>query len=67
MKLFVAVDVGCIECSEKSHVLGVFETEGEAQAVLDDHERRQEENWRGQHHFMLFEVKNIGTVHRVEY
>lgn len=66
-KLYVAVDIGCIECGEDSAVLGVFTSEAEANDVLDDHEHRQSKNWTGQHHFRLFEIDAIDTVYPVEY
>lgn len=66
-KLFVAVDVGCIECGEESAVLGVFTSEEKAQEVLNDHMNRQSKNWRGQHSFEFFEIDGIDVVHRREY
>ena len=66
-KLFVAVDIGCIECGEESAVLGVFTSEEKANEVLTDHKKRQDENWCGQHHFEAFEINGIDVVHRREY
>ena len=36
-KLYVAVDIGCIECGEESAVLGVFTDKAKAREVLDEH------------------------------
>ena len=57
MTVFVAVDIGCIECGEPSAVLGIFEDAEEANRVLDAAAEEQERNWRGQHSFKLFEVE----------
>lgn len=62
----VAVDIGCIECGENSHVLGVFRDRAAAQAVLDEHANRQAENWRGEHRFFIYSVA-VDAVHRAEY
>lgn len=67
MTLYVAVDIGCIECGEDSAVLGVFTTEGEAKEVAEEHMQRHEKNWHGQHHFDVFEVSNVGVINRIEY
>lgn len=65
--LFVAVDVGCIECGEDSAVLGVFVSRAKAEAVCAEHKERQAEEWHGQHSFRVFEVDGIGAEHRAEY
>lgn len=65
--LYVAVDIGCIECEQCSAVLGVFDTLDAAQSVLDDHETRHNQNWSGQHSFEIFEVESINSVVRQEY
>lgn len=66
-KLYVAVDIGCIECGEPSAVLGVFTDENRAQRVCDEHEERQTANWGGQHYFEVFEVDEIDKGIRIEY
>lgn len=67
MALFVAVDIGCIECGEKSAVLGVFETKEEAESVCNEHAGRHQEKWDGQHSFEVFRVPAIGVIVRTEY
>lgn len=54
--VFVAVDVGCIECGEDSNVIGIFATKAQAVKACDE-AREQLENWRGQHMFEVFEAK----------
>lgn len=66
-KLYVVVDVGCIHCGEETNVLGVFTDENKALDVLDEYEKRQEENWHGQHCFGIYEVNEINQEIRVEY
>jgi hypothetical protein len=65
--LYVAVDIGCIECGEESAVLGVFEDENAADAVITEHFERQRENWHGQHHFSVFKIDEINVENRVDY
>ena len=57
---YVAVDIGCIECGEPSHVLGIFTNKEKALNVCKEHEERQNLNWTGQHSFEIFEIKNMG-------
>ena len=49
---YVAVDIGCIECGEPSHVLGIFTNKEKALNVCKEHEERQNLNWTGQHSFL---------------
>jgi hypothetical protein len=53
MKVFVVVDIGCIECGEPTDVLGIFKTEGEADAAVQDPSYFN----GGQHHVQVFEVE----------
>lgn len=65
--LFVAVDIGCIECGESSAVLGVFTDEEKAREVLKEHIARQDKNWCGQHSFECFKVDGIDVIHKRKY
>lgn len=38
---YVVVDIGCYECGEESFAIGVYETEGEAQAGLEAYKARR--------------------------
>lgn len=67
MAYYVAVDIGCIECGETSAVLGIFESEVDANEACDEHSKRQEEHWGGQHYFEVFGVPRISKVIRQEY
>ena len=66
-KLYVAVDIGCIECGEQTNVLGIFTDKNKAWDVLDEHATRQMENWSGQHYFDVYEVNEIDQEIRIEY
>lgn len=66
-KLYVALDVGCIDCMETSAVLGVFTEKNIAEQVCDEHEGRQSENWHGCHSFEVHVIEGIDLENRVEY
>ena len=66
-KYYVAVDIGCIECGESSHVLGIFTKKEKAYEVIHDHKKRQQENWSGQHFFEVFNIDEINKEYKVEY
>lgn len=62
--LFVVFNIGCIECGVSSQLVGVFETEAEAQAIAD--EFNDKFNWRegGQNRFQVFPLPTqVGVVH----
>lgn len=59
--LFVAVDIGCLECGEPSEVLGIFTNKEEAEAICTEAEAYQAEHWHGQHEFQVFEVPEINV------
>lgn len=55
--LYVAVDIGCIECGEYSFVLGVFTRAEDAHAICKEW---KDLGWRGgQHSYEVFEVPEI--------
>lgn len=54
---YVVVDIGCIECGEESAILGIFNDKNKAEKVRKKYDKIQEENWTGQHHFEIFEIK----------
>lgn len=66
-KLYVAVDVGCIECGEPSAILGVFTNIEKAKQVCDEHQERQAKKWGGQHSFEVHTVDGIDKETRIEY
>jgi len=65
--MYVALDIGCIECGEVSNVLGVFTIRKAAEAVIEEHRIRQKEDWWGQHSFEIAEVEVLDKEYRVEY
>lgn len=64
---YVAVDIGCLECGEPSHILGIFTSEEEAYSVIADHRERQAEAWHGEHSFEVFRVEELDRVCYVDY
>lgn len=54
---WLAFDIGCIECGECSDVIGVFNSEEEAQTACDKEQAEQEKNWSGQHAMEVFEIE----------
>ena len=64
---YVAVDIGCIECGENSHVLGIFTDKKKAEKVCDMHEERQRKKWIGQHNFEVYEIKEINKEYPIKY
>ena len=57
--LYVAVDVGCIECGESTSVLGIYTSKDRCEAVLEEARIAQEKDWSGQHSFECHEVAGI--------
>ena len=64
---YVVVDIGCIECGEPTHVLGIFNNKKEANKILEEHEERQREHWSGQHSFEIFEIEELNKEYRINY
>lgn len=65
MKLYIHVDIGCLECGEDSQVVGVFKTREEAEDscltyITDEPNQRGRSwgraEWRGQHEQKIFQV-----------
>ncbi len=57
-KVFVAVDVGCLECGEQSKVIGVFNNKDRADAALQAAEA-QRADWSGEHAFFVSEQEVV--------
>lgn len=58
-ELWVAVDIGCIECGEDSLVLGVFTDRTTAKSAAIAAENIQRNDWHGQHSFEVFRVPGV--------
>ena len=60
MKMFLAFDIGCIECGETSEVIGVYPTREQAEAACQQWcqpgQRWGREGRIGQHSEEVFEV-----------
>ena len=64
---YVAIDIGCLECGEESHILGIFKEKEKAEKVCKDHKQRQNDNWTGQHNFEVQEIEEIDKEYKVNY
>jgi hypothetical protein len=60
-KLYVVVDVGCIECGEYSTVLYVGIDKAKATKIRDKYEEKQAKDWHGQHYFKIYIVTEEKT------
>jgi hypothetical protein len=60
--MFLVVNIGCIECGVSSQIVGLFETEEEANAIAEKCDDKY--NWRegGQNSFQVFPLPNIGVI-----
>lgn len=58
---------GCIECGEDTNVIGIFTNKTIAEKVREDHEKRQEKNWTGQHYMFIYEINEIDKEYKVNY
>lgn len=63
MKSWVVVNIGCIECSVSSNVVGVFADKEEAEHVAEHLQEKL--HWRngGQNEFEVFELLPVGEIH----
>lgn len=67
MAKYVALDIGCIECGEPSHVLGIFNDPVDAGLVCVKAEKLQAKNWMGQHEFYVEEIEDEDTEYLPSY
>lgn len=56
MKMYLAFDIGCIECGESSAVIGLYKTKKGARNACDRAEEAQSKDWHGQHSMEVFEI-----------
>ena len=59
---YVLVDIGCIECGEKSSLLGIFNNLKEANEIKEKCEEIQEKYWTGEHSFEIYECNKENQV-----
>ena len=59
-ELYLAMDIGCIECGEKSKVIGVYTTKAEANKAIKDYidpnHRWGRKGRIGQHYEEVFKI-----------
>lgn len=59
-KRWLAFDIGCIECGERSSVIGTFDTNAEAVAAASVAADKQAADWHGDHSFMVYDLLGDG-------
>lgn len=59
MSLYVAIDIGCIECGEATRILGIFHDRSRAEEVAIAHSVWQRAHWTGEHRFKVFEIEKL--------
>ena len=57
--LYVAVDIGCLECGQSSDLLGLFDTKESAEAACEKAAKEQRKKWTGEHSFEVFEWNGV--------
>ena len=67
MTKYIALDIGCIECGEPSHVLGIFNNYASAEQACMKAELLQLTNWVGQHDFYVEEIEHEDTEYIPSY
>jgi hypothetical protein len=57
--MYLAFDIGCIECGESSSPVGVYSTRSEAEeaALVAYTDPERVEAWGGQHEINVYEVE----------
>lgn len=54
--MYIAFDIGCLECGEPSGIIGVYNEKDEAEAAAEAAHRRQREDWHGEHGMWVFDT-----------
>jgi len=58
-KLYIAMQIGCLECGEPSKVLGVFTDRGTAEQLVKDAWQWHDilDNWEGERKYYVYEAE----------
>lgn len=67
MAKYIALDIGCIECGEASHVLGIFNDSVAAALTCMKAGKLQAENWEGEHEFYVEKIEDEDTEYIPSY
>ena len=59
---YLVIDIGCLECDQKSSVIGIFDTKKEAKETMGNYLDEEDnkwgrKEWTGQHSLEVFEIK----------
>ena len=62
-KLWILVNIGCIECGVSSQIVGVFDDEAHARALAE--QLGESHGWResGQNAFEVFPMPAVNEIH----
>jgi hypothetical protein len=59
---YLVFDIGCIECGEESSVVGIYNTQEEAEKAKEEYFEPDtdwgKEEWHGQHHIEIFKLNS---------
>lgn len=50
MTIYIAMDIGCIECGAESSLIGIYNDREEAQKICDELYEHHIHNWPGEEH-----------------
>lgn len=56
---YVAVDIGSLECAEKTTVIGIFSAKQKATLACREYATRETKHWEAEHWITVFEVEKI--------
>ncbi|OPY74929.1 MAG: hypothetical protein A4E65_03706 [Syntrophorhabdus sp. PtaU1.Bin153] len=61
-QMFLVVNIGCIDCGVSSDIVGVFETEAQANQIASDCWKKY--RWRegGENAFEVFPLPEVGVI-----
>jgi hypothetical protein len=60
--MFLVINIGCIECGVSSNIVGLFETEEQANIIAEKCNNKY--SWRegGQNNFEVFPLPELGII-----
>lgn len=58
---YVALDIGCMECGERSGLIGFYTTRTGAESAVRDARDRQSLDWQGQHEFLILDTRDVDS------
>lgn len=59
---WIVVNVGCIECGVSTNIVGVFESEARAEAIVEDFSKKFAWREGGQNSFEMFPMPDLNVI-----